>query len=1396
MKRSYGTFLNTAEIKGQIDAFQNSLKNAKADPTKFNRSSANNVWNAINTDIKNKAGQEGITSVSTMYSKLIALIKEESNVKLKAYKINGEDTGLMEEKLELIQKQKAELQSLLDKYNLLTNAQKESLETEQKKADATYESGKALYDKSLSDTGSGIDENLLKPSNRFFSAFNRGNDGVIAQLNNLESKLYGVRYAFEGVIALAGGRKLYDWIIGSNAQIETLQKSMEVVMHSAEKAADTIQELRSYAALTTFQETETFQAGETLSANRMDVNKWIRISGDLAAAKQPQGIELNDVINVVTRINSGDFGKAMIRLRQLGISLSDFRAQGLEFSKNNTYLGTTSEMLDALEKIVNQRYGGMTEVLGNTVSGSISTIKDYFTQIGIDLGGGVFSQFSNALQKWKKELQEFRDSPEFQQIIENFNKAFNTLKDFLAPVGSALKDIILLVAKFLPEIATAIKMLTMIKLSQGFFKGLDTLQANWKKVTAQQELQKQLIAQAGEATILENTAANRLHDTLAKIVAMRKLGLQYAEESAAADAVAAGNIQSRGVKFAKKNYTNAAKEVADDVVEKATTDAAKAAATRAAAAKASLAGTGAEAAMAGSGASVAGTLGLAAMAVPIAGMLIGTIRNALESQAKYTSEDYKRIASEKMNESSRLGEVNLQRQTARAQIDFYSNNVNNTKSEVERTRAALDINPTDKQALDDYNNAVHRNAEALDSLTSAQQQLRQANQQILNIAPELASTLIDQEGALTDNTQAFKDNTDAINENIRNRKLEIARKKEEELQAAKSEAAKAKKQISDNNTNINFAKNTNRGFAIFEAIAFNLVGTVTDALNISDVVGINKPREAYELAAQNKEDKELTINSLNVDNNKLRGSIDNASELERQAQEARNRKFLIKGTDEIDWESYLKQKEREERNNTNYLLEDEGVATRANEIQSNGEGQLENVKNAYQVKLNEIKKRHGGKTDSKEYTDMMKARNEALKSVGDEILAELETIERNNNDMMKTALSNAQGSTIQTVAELMEQNADISVSDIRDAVEQLRSNGDAIIVGKLHEHQDAIREFFKLGLGGMADNLNLYSQQLDELERINNNRDTITNEINKAKLRIDSLTEDKDTNSKSALQTFNDEWERKRQMAQTQKEIALQQQQMRENYEGTQAYKNTRNEQDHQIRSIILDEIAGLNRLLASGSLTEEDTWQARKQIADLQKEANELALEIDDRLNKDALGAFHEKWDTQNSIEEAKRDLALQQDELNGFDSQSTKYLNDQKSLNMGIRDRLLSQAQELRELIPKLDSKAQLEATLQEMQLQKEANQILLDIKKNTQQFGEFNKPSFVKAMTYYDYMTQDSQARSIEIGSADFVFKIDAPQTEEDIQNLMALVESSLGQHIASNDRRGVVNPNTRG
>ena len=1406
LRQKFGTFIDEPAIKAQIDKVKSDLDTLKnTDPTKFNRTAANNTLNTLTANINNSARQEGLSSPSAMYSKIISLIKEESSEKLKLYKMDEDDNGMQQQKVDLITSQKTNLQDLLDKYQLLTDKQKEGVALEQQKADYSYNSGVALINNNRSKSGSVLGNNFgsdmsngTNSVNTFYNAFSTGNKGVIAGLMTMQSKLFSLRFMFQGFLMATGLKELYNQLIGTNAQIEVLQKSMEVTLKSADKARETIQSLRSYAALTPFQETETFQAGEMLASNKMDVNRWIASAGDLAAAKQTQGIQLNDVIQVITRINSGDFGKAMIRLRQMGISLSDFRNQGLKFSKNNTFLGNSSQMLDALENIIKSRYGGMTNVLGQTVTGSLSTIKDYFKQLSIDLGSTAFSDFRNSLQKWKKELQDFRNSTQFKEITNDFNKFYESLKSF-GVVGGPLLSMLKLISTYLPEIATYIKLFATIKIGQSLFQGLGSIISNWTAITKQQQIQNSLIVQSTTDVDLQATAENTLLNALAKVVALRKLGLKYASETQVADAVAAGNAEVKGLSYAGGTYTGAAALGTANIARATQVAQVSQTATQSEAlAAGALARTGATAeGVAGAGATVGGLasasalLGNVLLFAPLILMLVGTIRNATDKVDNlFSADDYERRANDKLTASNEISDLNIQRQTAKAQIDYYQNTIKSTKDDVNKTAQAVKSNPNDDTAQTNYNNAVHADAYATSQLTNAQKQLTSVDQQMIQIAPELAENLYNQNGVLTDNTEAFKKNTDSILANIDQRNVEISNLKEQQLLKEKSDSATAQKKIDEDNKIKEVSQYDWKGQAGWLSTLENGANSVLKAIGLDNTkFGMNMSTStasaALNIAAKDKKGQQQAFSDLDVDINDQQSIIAKSKKDEATKQDAINHHFVdSKGN--ILWNAYQKYIDDINAQSNQYLFEEDGVSSSASDIESSGDNRMDAIKNKYQVKLNDISQANAGKTDSKEYIAVLKQRNQEVLDAGKSVIDDLNQISSLNKNTRKELIAQLDTSKIAPLTDLIKNDPDIKFKDIQDALTQISTGTNEVITGKLSKYQDILKSFYNStdGLNKNLDNLNLYADQINRLNQLDNNTDTIEDEINKATLKMQQDSKDNNINY---LTVFNDEWERKRKIAEDAKEVSLQQSQLNNNLEGTQKYKTTMQSQDEQIRQIIMQEIDGLNQLLASGNLSDDDAWQAKQQITDLQKEANTLALEVADK-NKSALDAFHEKYDNQYSIASTNKDIALQKDQLAGYDDQSTKYLEDEKSLNMSLYQKLIMEIQDLNSLIPTLDTKDQIEAQLQSVNLQKDANQLLVDIKKNTSNFGEFNAPGFVKVMTYYDYMTKDSKAKSIEVGNASFVFQIETPQNEQQVDDLVELVKESMGKSLTSSNRTG--------
>ena len=245
----------------------------------------------------------------------------------------------------------------------------------------------------------------------------------------------------------------------------------------------------------------------------------------------------------------------MIRLRQMGISLQDLKAKGLEFTSNNTFLGNSEEMLHAVERTVQERFGGLTISLGQTVTGLISTIKDYFLQIGIELGDEAFEELRDFLVTFRDQLDDFRNSTQFKEIVADFNYMKDEIIEGLKPWIATIKSLLGIVLKNLPLIGTMMKTYfqfqfakTVADVLQKSVSFLINMANNWSLVSRATNYQNQLLLQQYNLQNKQNLGLSTQLMLLSKINAMRALGNQYATEQLASEAAATAMMRSGAMK--------------------------------------------------------------------------------------------------------------------------------------------------------------------------------------------------------------------------------------------------------------------------------------------------------------------------------------------------------------------------------------------------------------------------------------------------------------------------------------------------------------------------------------------------------------------------------------------------------------------------------------------------------------------------------------------------------------------------------------------------------------------------------------------------------------------------------------------------------------------------------
>ncbi len=218
---------------------------------------------------------------------------------------------------------------------------------------------------------------------------------------------------FAGGIAVFEGAKnalkgISEAGIGTNAALEQNRIAFQVLTGSAEQAKQTVQDLYEYSATTPFEFPDVSEAGRSLQVVGLNVKDTIKWVGDLAAAN-PQAT-IGEVASAIARLKSGDFGEAFERLRDFGISREMLTGAGLEFDKGGSYKGSVEQALTAVQKIVQEKYGGMADAQSKTFAGMMSTLKDNVNMTIGKVMEPVFNKLKELMPAILEKVGQFSDT--------------------------------------------------------------------------------------------------------------------------------------------------------------------------------------------------------------------------------------------------------------------------------------------------------------------------------------------------------------------------------------------------------------------------------------------------------------------------------------------------------------------------------------------------------------------------------------------------------------------------------------------------------------------------------------------------------------------------------------------------------------------------------------------------------------------------------------------------------------------------------------------------------------------------------------------------------------------------------------------------------------------------
>lgn len=395
---------------------------------------------------------------STKFSKGVQEIKAQLTELNKALELNKQAVADTNKKAKEYEKELNQLKTVEKENGTVTKEQKSRMAELEKEIDKARTRAAQLKAEQIDL------KTELKETTSELKKQKAGVSGVSDEMNKMKTLI-------TGFIAAYGGKKLWDLLIGSNAEMEQYTTSLEVMLGSASKASAMIEKMREFAAKTPLTLENVISGGSLLMSYGVDESNLIDTMtklGDLASGNA----EKMDRITLAygQMLAKGKVtGEELMQMTEAGVPLQTALAEsigvtGEEFSK----MVSKGEVgIDDLNKAItglttgNGKFAGMMEKQSQTMQGMLSTLQDNLSEFMRKMGEGAFGEVKSALQEASDLLAEWEEDGTLDKWAQGVGVLLKNLIAFLKTaisVGLDFKEAIIAGAVALGTFKVAIGM--------------------------------------------------------------------------------------------------------------------------------------------------------------------------------------------------------------------------------------------------------------------------------------------------------------------------------------------------------------------------------------------------------------------------------------------------------------------------------------------------------------------------------------------------------------------------------------------------------------------------------------------------------------------------------------------------------------------------------------------------------------------------------------------------------------------------------------------------------------------------------------------------------------------------------------------------------------------------
>lgn len=193
------------------------------------------------------------------------------------------------------------------------------------------------------------------------------------------------------------------------AEMQRLESIFVALTGSVDRARERMAFLQRFAQTSVFEFPDIVRVASQLEAFGLNIERVLPLISQMAAAFGVDPSNLEQLANAFGRLAAGQFGEAMEAFRRFGISAGDLMAEGIRISASGQIQSSVREVMGALERIIQSRFGRVAAIMGGTLAVQLSNLQDAFTKIKAQIGEAILpvvQQFVSAMGKAVAFLQE------------------------------------------------------------------------------------------------------------------------------------------------------------------------------------------------------------------------------------------------------------------------------------------------------------------------------------------------------------------------------------------------------------------------------------------------------------------------------------------------------------------------------------------------------------------------------------------------------------------------------------------------------------------------------------------------------------------------------------------------------------------------------------------------------------------------------------------------------------------------------------------------------------------------------------------------------------------------------------------------------------------------------